>query len=143
MRLATEWRRSRVCGVAVSVPLFHPGGEERADGQFSADVPGPPDASARPDRAGTTRYTSRGRARKTQTCDVRKKELVGELNSRVTRWLNKLLMVRFAASVSSPASLVFTDVDPDPATGPVGHGCQNAEDDPKTPNQNLSGEPTG
>eukprot|EP00959_Pyramimonas_sp_CCMP1952_P286349 5987653-Pyramimonas_sp.AAC.1 len=59
MRLATEWRRSRVCGVAVSVPLFHPGGEERADGQFSADVPGPPDASARPDRAGTTRYTSR------------------------------------------------------------------------------------
>eukprot|EP00976_Prorocentrum_cordatum_P026458 537017-Prorocentrum_minimum.AAC.1 len=37
----------------------------------------------------------------TRTCGVRK-ELVGELNFRVVRWLNKVLMVNSTVSVSSP-----------------------------------------
>eukprot|EP00959_Pyramimonas_sp_CCMP1952_P052755 1103001-Pyramimonas_sp.AAC.1 len=47
-------------------------------------------------------HAMRGIQGSTWTCDVRK-ELAGELNYRVTRWLDKVLMVHFTVSVSSPS----------------------------------------
>eukprot|EP00959_Pyramimonas_sp_CCMP1952_P387599 8123124-Pyramimonas_sp.AAC.1 len=41
----------------------------------------------------------------TRSCDLRT-ESVGELNFRVTRWLNKVLMVHFTVSASSPSAVL-------------------------------------
>eukprot|EP00976_Prorocentrum_cordatum_P046515 940176-Prorocentrum_minimum.AAC.1 len=47
-------------------------------------------------------HATRDRWGSTRTCDVRK-ESAGELNSRATRWLNKVLPVKFTVMpVSSP-----------------------------------------